>query len=478
MSQKGALPKNAGGNIVRMTTRQQTSKIPRSQCSQGGIQTTSRLKPGSNIETEQRNKQATQKTGQARQDAEHTASNTHGIQSATSNRNNEETVVLELVDLEAKEPSHPVQVGRILDEEGFQAFTDVRKLGKFRFRLETNDPCALKKLILVKHNLRVWEAKLKDHVICFVRRVPEMLGDEELIKVMEADAEVIKVERIKAWNRQKELMDTPNLKVTFKGTTVPDAVKIYGCCFRCELYVFPVRQCEKCWRFGHGTKFCTYRRAKCKSCGGENCKNGCIGITKCVNCQREHRANSKDCPERKRRQRILQVMRKNNKTYTEAEQLYPKLTNRFNILDEEEFPGLEDIPTPCGPRTFSPRLRRSRSSGSVQRTEAPPRSTTHIETQPNTQCRCVENTLKATDLERFLHKLRQDLISEIRARHWLKPLMELQSKIIQNVQAAKSDLDKDRIIIEIGNDIRDLIEANSHQPTYETRITTACNSGV
>lgn len=451
MTNKGKISNVTEGKSGRMNTRL-ASKIPRSQA----VSQAERGKNGS-----------TSNAGRSQPEPER-------------NDSEEVSIILELIELELKQPFHPVQVGKLLTEEGFHSSLEILKLGKFRFRIVTNNPNALKKLKLDKYNLRLWEPKIKDHVMCVVKGVPENLKEQEVKQNIEADTEIIKVERMKTRNNQRELVDTNNLKVTFKGTRIPEIVKIYGCCFRCEMYVFPIRQCEKCWRFGHGTKFCTNKQVKCKNCGGDDCKNGCTGNTKSVNCRKEHSANDKNCPERKRRQLILKEMKTQKISYVEAEECHPKLTNRFSLLDEEVFPSLEDSATMNRNRTLSTRHNRSKSADSVQRKDRRTSKDSYTSRQPNreTQCKCAENALKATDIERFIHQLRRDLIAEIRARTWLKPLIDLQAKIIQGVQMAKTDLDKDRIIIEIGNDLKYLIDANSHQYPCESRITPACKSGV
>lgn len=70
----------------------------------------------------------------------------------------------------------------------------------------------------------------------------------------------------------------------------------------------------------------------------------CEDQEKCVNCGRNHDAQARECPERIRRWKILEKV-KDGKTFAEAENIYPKLSNRFaNLEIEEEEDQEEDGP--------------------------------------------------------------------------------------------------------------------------------------
>ncbi|XP_062534487.1 uncharacterized protein LOC134203619 [Armigeres subalbatus] len=179
------------------------------------------------------------------------------------------TIVLELIETDKNFPDHPSQVGKFLKRKGFSHFTEIGKVGRFRFKVETSDVRRMKSLNLEEGNLRIYEPKNLNQTIVFVRGVPLNFDEEEMLENIEADFPVVKVQRIKRRNRNKDLVDTYNIKVTVEGGRVPNRVKIYGCNFRAELYIFPIRQCKHCWRYGHGAKYCT-SMTHCSSCGGSH----------------------------------------------------------------------------------------------------------------------------------------------------------------------------------------------------------------
>lgn len=226
-------------------------------------------------------------------------------------------VIMELVDPNKNFPSHPAHVGRLLREGGVTNFQDIQKLGKCRFKILTStrsEKERIKKMKMEHQNLRIYDPKRgKEQTIVFVRGVPDNLGEEEIMENLEVAGEAVKVERILRRGRNGTLRETENLKLTIKGQQIPDMVKIHGCCFRAELYIFPVRQCAQCWRFGHPKKLCR-SRPRCRKCGGRHDETDCGNEEKCVNCQRKHDAQTKDCPELARRRNILEEMKKKKVT--------------------------------------------------------------------------------------------------------------------------------------------------------------------
>lgn len=162
-----------------------------------------------------------------------------------------------MIDTEKNHPNHPTLVGKFLRERGYLDCTEITKLGKIHFKIDTKSEAGLRRLNLAEINLRPYEPKNRNHTIAFVRGVPESFAEDEMLDNSEAEYQVIQVQRIKRRDRNGGLQDTTNIKVTVEGTQVPKWLKIYGCNFRPELYIFPIRQCQNCWRFGHGAKFCT-----------------------------------------------------------------------------------------------------------------------------------------------------------------------------------------------------------------------------
>ncbi|XP_062557366.1 uncharacterized protein LOC134222240 [Armigeres subalbatus] len=401
------------------------------------------------------------------------------------------TVVLEMIDTEGNFPNHPIFVGKFLREKGFYNFTEITKLGKFRYKIDTGAEAELRRIKLVDANLIVYVPKNKNTTITFIKGVPISFEEAEMKLNIEAEHPVTQVQRIKRRDRNGELQDTTNIKVTVDGPQVPKWVKIFGCNFRPELYIFPIRQCKNCWRFGHGAKFCT-AQSRCATCGGKHPSSDCKTDAKCPNCKLKHGANDPECPERQRHMKIRETMRTKQISFSQAETHYPKLQNHFNLLgnlenEDDTFPSLAQTNSGNGQtnRSFEGLRNRRQQNNSRSRETSHERSgsTPPMETsgeqraEPSIACsRCYENPFKSTDFERFIAWLQHKFFEETRPKRRLRALYELQQKIVQRVHLANSELDRDQLLIEISQDIQMIIEEHSQEETPRTN--TNQQSGV
>ncbi|KAL9694448.1 hypothetical protein quinque_013733 [Culex quinquefasciatus] len=209
---------------------------------------------------------------------------------------------LEPIDFGKEIPTQPAAVGKLLHGAGFDRCEEITKIGRFRYKVDLKsgeDFTRLSKLNLTSANLKFFMPASQTETICFVRNVPLDFGDEEMKEQMECEF--------------------PITKVTVQGKEVPRAIKIYGCGFRAELYIFPVKQCSLCWKFGHTKKVCR-GEAACQNCGAVDCTDECPNQARCRNCKKGHGAADRNCPERTRRKAIVQEMVKKRIPFAEAEQ--------------------------------------------------------------------------------------------------------------------------------------------------------------
>ena len=265
-----------------------------------------------------------------------------------------QTVFLEPIDFEKEYPRQCMAIGKILTEAKFTKAKEITMVGKMRFKVELERKesyAEFGKINFEPHNLRIFVPRSTTETICFVRGVPKEYSEKEIKLHIQASTEVLKVERVKRKGQDEDLIDTNNIKVTVKGNQVPESVKIYGCPFKAELYVFPVKLCAKCWRYGHGTKSCR-GKLKCKRCGRGHKEEECEEDPKCPNCKKDHEAGSMDCPERKRREKIRRTMLEKGASFREAAEQFPRTSrNRFELL-EQDFPemngGITDDDTEAG----------------------------------------------------------------------------------------------------------------------------------
>lgn len=191
------------------------------------------------------------------------------------------------------------------------------------------------------------------------------------------------------------------------------------------------------------------------------CGRGCGRPKKCTNCARNHSSDDSECPERKRRERILQMMKANQIPYTQAEESFPKTSNRFEILvtvseEDSDQPDKYTTQVPAsqhrGKRRKSPVRYSVDVNGDVEEensVEGPPKPTGRV---------LEDNPYSATEFERFVSILRKLFLSELRAISWLEPLRKLDQKIRDALSANMTKIDTDHLLIEISGEIKTIID--------------------
>lgn len=186
--------------------------------------------------------------------------------------------------------------------------------------------------------------------------LPEMKSDDlkdELIK-NKIESEII-LEIIPLKLNERNYNVNKNINYLFKFDK--DKIKFNDICRIKSLFNVIVRwypyvnnrkgptQCRNCQMYGHGTSHCG-KLTKCMKCGknhkAENCTEAAI---KCANCNNEHEANSKDCPNRHKYVAIRQNI-VINRQLDHLKNSPPKINNSQrnykNInFNENNFPGLQ-----------------------------------------------------------------------------------------------------------------------------------------
>lgn len=151
---------------------------------------------------------------------------------------------------------------------------------------------------------------------------------------------------------QKNYRDFLFLVHFAKGTTTLKQLQeiraIHHIIVRWEAYrgtTRSVTQCQRCLRFGHGTRNC-YMKPRCSKCGGGHVNNDCEAETRCGNCGNNHPGTDGKCPAR---EEFIQIRKKASG---------PKKTRRstnpvFNPADFPPLPASEVTPTPGFPQVSS-----------------------------------------------------------------------------------------------------------------------------
>ncbi|XP_071578361.1 uncharacterized protein [Temnothorax nylanderi] len=146
----------------------------------------------------------------------------------------------------------------------------------------------------------------------------------------------------KKWDKETKKMiekDTGNIIVTFKGDRVRQRIDLFGkrTSIKIRPYIAAVKQCFKCFRFGH-------IKAVCKSeeryiiCG--DLEHGkCNRMTKCRNCVGQHRSTYRACTVYEKNKNINVIMGYNNVSRKKAERiLVGREMNRIQDYDRCEKP--------------------------------------------------------------------------------------------------------------------------------------------
>lgn len=243
----------------------------------------------------------------------------------------------------------PMEVGKFLHDLNLDQFCELKRAGQYRYKLIYKIPQDTEKILnatslLRNNNYKAYIPKMLTETTGVIKDIPTSFTDSEIRMNAVCNKKIINVERIKRI-RDSELVNTRSVKVTVEGPELPRVIQIYGVFCKPEIYIYPVRICNKCWRIGHKAAACKSKET-CLRCGKYITEEhkGCDEGTpiKCKNCGNKHLPTDKNCPERKRREHINAAMMLNKMTFMEAAELYPNTQNRFSLLEStEEFPNLE-----------------------------------------------------------------------------------------------------------------------------------------
>lgn len=101
-----------------------------------------------------------------------------------------------------------------------------------------------------------------------------------------------------------------------------------------------VRQCNKCWHFGHSKKGCKKAFEVCPTCGEQVHDTTTQCTPKCINCNKPHVSSSKLCPVFLHRKD--ECMRKAEKVKRTDDPIANKSTVNPFMMSDTDFPALCD----------------------------------------------------------------------------------------------------------------------------------------
>ena len=157
-----------------------------------------------------------------------------------------------------------------------------------------------------------WRAVIPDHALYkvgVIHDIPLELSIEEVYNGLEDDLKphVAKLVRCKRKEGTPNLnsqssesnptvwVDDKSIKI-YCRKNIPKNIPVYFYPARVSAYVLPIRQCQKCFRFGHVKANCK-SESRCIRCGISHPEDppACIAPISCANCTGPQLSNSEDC---------------------------------------------------------------------------------------------------------------------------------------------------------------------------------------
>lgn len=151
-----------------------------------------------------------------------------------------------------------------------------------------------------------WVSYIPDHAVYqvgVVYNIHEGLETEEILKELDAISiktvkKVVRcikrVEEEDIQDDQDEWISTESIKI-YCVNELPKNILIYNVPRKVFRYVFPIRRCYNCQRFGHNYNACRHS-IRCVKCGEQHKYVTCKAKTyKCGNCFETHMASDESC---------------------------------------------------------------------------------------------------------------------------------------------------------------------------------------
>ena len=144
-------------------------------------------------------------------------------------------------------------------------------------------------------------------------------NNELLICLKKHHVKYVKRFQIKSvLNGKSVFNDTKTVLLQFHNDVLPPFVRIGYLNFPVKQHVPKPLRCFKSNRFGHTSTNCRGKE-RCSKCGGDHKIENCqITIAKCVNCNGNHSAASKECPRYQKEVQVLKIQTDKKLAYAEA----------------------------------------------------------------------------------------------------------------------------------------------------------------
>lgn len=247
-----------------------------------------------------------------------------------------------------------LQVGDILYRKMKigEEIEEIRKIGRNKIIVKCKDASSANKIVdsdvitMMKFEAFIPYAFVTRTVV--IKNVDIEFQEDELKEDIQCGS--YKIMSVKRMNRrhfdngQMVIGPSQSIKLVFNGCEFPRWVYLWGVRLPCEPFIPPLIQCFLCQRYNHTASQCKGKKV-CRICGNKDSEHECANAEICCNnCKGDHRADSQECPEKKRQKAIKEVMGFQNITYMEAAAQIPRYNevNLFSAITKNSFDVLEN----------------------------------------------------------------------------------------------------------------------------------------
>ncbi|XP_031788843.1 uncharacterized protein LOC100680327 [Nasonia vitripennis] len=211
-------------------------------------------------------------------------------------------------------------------------------------QLSYNKVCVIAKYRNIANlilNLTDWKdlkirAFIPNHLLSkqgIIKGIPVEITDDELKQFIELDSpfgplQITHTRRFtkKIYNKSTDKVDilpTKTVQITVKGQFLPAEAKVLKVIYPIETYYPQVRQCYRCFRFGHIKNNCKAPNERCIRCGEPKHTDGneCPYINTqptCLHCKQNHLPIDKSCPAKIEEQNLKNMATDQNITIAKA----------------------------------------------------------------------------------------------------------------------------------------------------------------
>jgi hypothetical protein len=245
---------------------------------------------------------------------------------------------------------HPMELAKILNILKIKNYKELTFAGQGRFKITFDrekdaEPLINSKILINEYKYQIYVPNMFKQTIGVIHDVPPTLSDEEIAENIFSNKKITKIERI-CKMKDNKLIPTYSVKIYVEGSVLPDNVKIYGIATKVDYYIFPVKMCYKCLRYGHRKSACKSATTRCICCGQSHDGNECFSPARCFHCGNAHNSFDRNCSERLRQNKIQFAMATEKLTFIEASTKFPrdKISVQPRLQSIKEFPLLPTQP--------------------------------------------------------------------------------------------------------------------------------------